>query len=167
VQTTAQKLAAELDREHESAANRLSEYQQAMKKKIEAASRELEETKLRIQEATAAVAPLDDLEDFEDEDEQLGEGMRGRAVSDPDGHLSPCSSMDSEQDEEHDPHAQSHVEVSLIESHLNFGPMSSQNNDPAPEYCVSEPPSDDEGEREGRGEEKYDQIDVIEVHSFK
>jgi hypothetical protein len=164
VQTTAQRLAAELDRDHESTANRLNEYQQMMKKKIETASRELEETKLRIQEA-ASLAPLDDLEDLdeEEEDRRLEEGRRGREDSDPDGHLSPCSSMDGEQ-EDHDPHTQSHLEVSLLESHLNINGSVARTNELAPEYCVSEPPSDDEGDGEEKG---YDQIDVIEVRSFK
>jgi hypothetical protein len=161
VQTAAERLAAELDREQESTASRFTEYQQKMKQRIQEATRELEETKQRIQEV--AVAPLtDDLEDIEDDDQE----------NDLDGHLSPCSSMgDMADHDDHDPQCQSHVEVSLLESHLNIGMEyagKGVNGGETLEYCVSEPPSDDENEdgEEGKGEGKYDQLDVIEIQSF-
>jgi hypothetical protein len=135
-----------------------------MKQRIEEAARELEETKQRIQEA----APVTDhLEDIEDNDHD-GNGD----IEDDGGRLSPCSSMGdmAEDHEDHDPQCQSHVEVSLLESHLNLGMDLTGKGaieDEALEYCVSEPPSDDEAEDDGEGkwESKYDQIDVIEIQS--
>lgn len=128
-----------------------------MKQKIEQASRELEETKQRIQET----APLmDDLEDIEDSNYPFEGG-------DIDGHLSPCSSM-GDHDDDHDPQMQSHVEISLLESHLNIG-MNNEVKDIPMEYCVDEPPSDDENENDNEynSESKYNQIDVIEIHTSK
>lgn len=157
IQTAAERLAAELDREQEFTASRFTEYQQKMKQRIQEATRELEETKQRIQET---VPLTDDLEDIEEENDQH---------DDLDGHLSPCSSMGNMADiDDHDPQCQSYVEVSLLESHLNIGDLAGKESYEVEslEYCVSEPPSDDEDEgAEGKNESKYDQVAVIEIQS--
>jgi hypothetical protein len=156
IKTTAQRLAEEMDREHNRTTSKLTQYQLEMKHKIEEASREIEQTKQRLQSSQSSrsiIPPItdDDVADSKANDEEELD----------DGHLSPCSSMnDSDgEDDRHDPQSQSHVEVSLIESHLNIDTRMTQS---VVSYCVSEPDSDEE-DGMGDGESKYRGIDVIEI----
>lgn len=157
-----------MDREHYLATTKLTQYQLEMKHKIEEASREIEQTKQRLQSSqlSRSIPIINDDDDEEDEERQNTKEREDKDDDEEekdrddwnDGHLSPCSSMnDSDGDDDrHDPQTQSHVEVSLIESHLNIDPRMNVS------YCVSEPDSDEEDGR-GDGESKYSGIDVIEI----
>lgn len=158
IKSTAQRLAEEMDREHNLTASKLTQYQLEMKHKIEEASREIEQTKQRLQSSQSSRSVIPQINDEDDEDNEVADSKANEEKDEDEwneGHLSPCSSM-NDSDGEEDRHEQSHVEVSLIESHLNIDPNQ------AVVYCVSEPDSDEE-DGMGNGESKYSGIDVIEI----
>ena len=178
-----------MDREHQQAADRLADYQQEMRNKIEEASRQLEEAKNRLQKTSSKKSIVDDEDDDNEggdynnkkdvgnayktninrsnnQEEKYPNNSRKQLINDEekdwDGHLSPYSSRENS-DDENDPQTQSHVEVSLLESHLNVGLI--QTNQTIIEYNVSEPSSDDENENEKNNELKYNSLEVIEISS--
>lgn len=151
LKSTAERLAQDMDRDHETSAQKLLENQNNMRLKMEQACRELEEAKKRLASSTGDMTIETAEDDVEldvntteyvnfpaSQSEEKFHALQGHRHNS--GNLSPCSSL-NDSDGEDEEHAQSHVEVSLIESTLHVGEVGAVDSAP---YSVDEPSSDEE-----------------------